>query len=216
MIIEDIGKFFEKNSRKLDKVNDPEWKIAIKKCEKHLFFKLMNKTKFGAHTVENLKIPPKDYYLEYAYSRIIDGFWEWKDDFDLTEQLIRIIDSRISTVVKSYKNSKESDEKRENEGKYPLKTSIKSLDIENTFYNLRSEEEVDEKELLEIENDYKKIESFISESKDENIKMFWEYTKEGYKRVEIAELMEVTPKQLDKIKEKFLRQTKKQIEKNGN
>lgn len=216
MIKEDTGKFFETNSKKLDKVSDVEWKIAIKKCEKHLFFKLMNKTKFGAHTVENLGNPAKDYYLEYAYSRILDGFWEWKNDFDLTEQLIRIIDSRISTVVKSYKNAKENDRKREREGKYPLNTVIRSQDIENTFYNLRSEDEVDKTELLEIENDYKRIELFVSESKDKNIKMFWECSKEGYKRSEIAEIMEVTPKQLDKIKEKFLRQTKKQIGKDGN
>lgn len=216
MIIENIGKFFESNSKKLDKISNVEWKIAIKKCEKHLFFKLMNKTKYGAHTVENLGIPAKDYYLEYAYSSIIDGFWEWKDSFDLTEQLIRIIDSRISTVIKSYKNAKENDKKREKEGKYPLKTVIRSQDIENTFYNLRSEDEVDENELLAIEDDYNKIELFVNESKDDDIKTFWECTKEGYKRAEIAEIMEVTPKQLDKIKEKFLRQTRKQIEKNGN
>lgn len=216
MIIEGTGKFFESNSRKLDNVKEIEWKIAIKKCEKHLLFKLMNKTKFGAHTIENLGIQANDYYLEYAYSSIIDGFWEWKDNFDLTEQLIRIIDSRISTVVESYRKAKKRDEKRKEKGKYPLKTLERSYDIENTFYKLRSEEEVDETELLEIENDYIKIELYINESLDDDIKMFWEYIKEGYKRAEIAELMEVSPKQLDKIKEKFLRQTRKLIKKNGN
>lgn len=216
MTVEDIGEFFEANSKKLDEVSDIEWKIAIKKCEKHLHFRLINKTKFGAHSIENLGIPAKDYYLEYAYSRIFDGFWQWKDDYDLTEQLIRIIDSRISTVVKSYTDAKEKDKKREAEGKYPLKVTIRVHDIENTFYNLRSEQDVDEAELLKIENEYEKIEKFVSQSDDENIKMFWECTKEGYKRREIAEIMELTPKQLDKVKEKFLRQTKKHIENYGN
>lgn len=216
MIIDDIGKFYEQNSRKLDEVTEIEWKIAIKKCENHLFFKLMNKTKFGAHTIENLEIPAKDYYLEYAYSSIIDGAWEWKDKFDLTEQLLRIIDSRISTVVESYRNAKKKDEKRDEEGKYPLKTIIRSQDIEKTFYSISSEDEIDETELVELEKDYKKIETFINESRDDDIKIFWDHVKEGYKRAEIAELMEMTPKQLDKVKEKFLRQTKKEIEKDGN
>ena len=216
MIIDNIGKFYEFNSKKLDGVSSLEWKIAFKKCEKHLFFKLMNKTKFGAHTTENLGIPAKDYYLEYAYSSIIDGFWEWKEEFDLPEQLIRIIDSRISTVVKSFRDAKKKDEKREDEGKYPLKSTIRSQDIENTFYNLQSEDEIDEDELIEIEKDYSKIETFIEESKGEDIKTFWECAKEGYKRAEIAEIMEITPKQLDKVKEKFLRQVRKEIENNGN
>lgn len=216
MIIDNLGNFYEFNSKKLDKISSLEWKITIKKCEKHLFFKLMNKTKFGAHTVENLGIPAKDYYLEYAYSSIIDGFWEWKDEFDLPEQLIRIIDSRISTVVKSFKDAKEKDERREEEGKCPLITTIRSQDIENTFYSLQSEDEIDEYELIEIEKDYSKIETYIEESKDEDIKTFWECAKEGYKRSEIAEIMGITPKQLDKVKEKFLRQVRKEIENNGN
>lgn len=216
MIIEDIGKFFDSNSVKLDAVSSLEWKIALKKCEKHLFFKLMNKTKFGAHTAENLGIPAKDYYIEYAYSSIIEGFWEWKDEFNLTEQLIRIMDSRISTKVKSYKDAKEKDKKREEEGKYPLKTEIRSEDIESTFYNLQSEDELDEAELTAVENDYNKIQGFINKSTDDDIKTFWECAQEGYKRAEIAEIMELTPKQLDKVKEKFLRQTRKEIEDNGN
>ena len=81
---------------------------------------------------------------------------------------------------------------------------------------MSSEDEIDKEELIQIENDYKEIEVFINESNDNDIKAFWDYVKEGYKRAEIAELMEITPKQLDKVKEKFLRQTKKEIGKDGN
>jgi len=73
------------------------------------------------------------------------------------------------------------------------------------------------KDLLKVEEQYEKIEEFISESDDDDLIMFWESVKEGYTRKDIAELIGKTPKQLDKIKERLLRQIKKEIVKdNGN
>jgi len=215
MTIEDVGPFFESNSLKLDEISKVEWEIALRKAEKHLDYRLWNKTVFGAHTVENLKVPAKEYYFNYAYMSILNGSWEWKNDFDLPQQLIRIIDSRISTVVKAYRKAKLKNEERVQEGKYAFTNSIEIQDIESTFYDLESEEEISEEELLKVEEEYNRIDQFVSESEDEDFIMFWDCVKEGYTRSDIAELIGKTPKQLDKIKEKFLRQLRKELKENG-
>ncbi|WP_341215153.1 hypothetical protein [uncultured Wocania sp.] len=217
MNIEGAGTFFESNSIKLDTVSGVEWEIALRKAEKHLNYRLWNKTSFGAHTAENLGVPAKEYYLNFGYMSVIYGNWEWKDGFDLPQQLIRIIDSRISTVVESYKKAKEKNEERLEDGKYQLTTVEVPQDIESTFYDLEGDEEINETDLLKIEEEYNKIEQFILESDDEDLIMFWECVKEGYTRKEIAELIGKSPKQLDKIKERLLRQIKKEVAKaNGN
>src|SRR5690606_2539144 len=217
MTKEGAGTFFESNSIKLNAVSSDEWEIALRKAEKHLNYRLWNRTSFGAHTIENLGVPAKEYYLNFAYMSVIYGNWEWKDDFDLPQQLIRIIDSRISTVVESYKKAKDKNEGRLKEGKYLLTTTEVSQDIERTFYDLEGDEEISEEDLLKAEVQYEEIEQFILESDDEDLIMFWECVKEGYTRNDIAEFIGKTPKQLDKIKEKLLRQIRKEVIKdNGN
>lgn len=142
---------------------------------------------------------------------IINGSWEWKEDYDLPEQLIRIIDSRLSTVVETYKKAILKNKERRSEGRYEITVTEKAVDVEGTFYDLRSEEELSEEELLKIESEYESIEKFVSESDNQNIIDFWECVKERYTRGEIAEYIGITPKQLDKVKEKFLRQIRKEI-----
>lgn len=215
MTIEDTGPFFENNSIKLDTVSNVEWEIALRKAEKHLNYRLWKKTSFGAHTVENLGIPAKEYYLSFAYMSIIYGNWEWKDDFDLPKQLVRIIDSRISTVIESYKKAKEKNENRLKNGSYQFTIGEITQDIESTFYNLEGDLEINKEDLFKFEEQYKKIEQFIFESGEDDLIMFWECVKEGYRRKDIAELMGKTPKQFDKIKEKLLRQLKKEVIKNN-
>ena len=210
MTLEDVGVHFESNSLKLDKTSRVEWEIALRKAEKHLAYRLWNKTKFGAHSIENLHVPAKEYYLNFAYMSIINGSWEWKEEYDLPEQLIRIINSRISTVVEAYRKAKLKNEQRRSEGRYEITIAEKAVDVEGTFYDLRGEE-LSEEELLKIESEYEIIEKFAWESDDQNIIDFWECVKERYTRGEIAEYIGVTPKQLDKVKEKFLRQIRKEI-----
>ena len=211
MTIEGADTFFESNSIKLNTVSSVEWEIALRKAEKHLNYRLWNRTSFGAHTSKNLGVPAKEYYLNFAYMSVIYGNWEWKDDFDLPQQLIRIIDSRISTVVESYKKAKDKNEERLKDGKYQLTTAEVAQDIESTFYDLKGDEEISEEDLLKVEEQYEELEQFISETDDDDLIMFWECVKEGYTRKDIAELIGKTPKQLDKIKEKLLRQIKKEV-----
>ena len=63
-----------------------------------------------------------------------------------------------------------------------------------------------------IESQYTQIEQFVSKIDDEEIKTFWDCVKDGWTRADIAELIGKTPKQLDKVKERFLRQIKKVVE----
>jgi DNA-directed RNA polymerase specialized sigma24 family protein len=216
MTIQEVGPFHESNSYKLDAVSPVEWEIALRKAQKHLNFRLRYKTSFGAHTSENLGVPAKEYYLTFAYLSLIYGKWEWKDKFDLTQQLIRMIDSRISTVVETYKKAREKNENRKNEGKYLLTTTEVVQDIESTFYDLEGDEEINMEDFHKAEEEYRIVEEFIAECEDNDIVLFWQCVKEGFTRKEIAEFIEKTPKQLDKIKEKFLNQIKKKENEYGN
>ncbi|MEO1032767.1 MAG: hypothetical protein AAFX55_15250 [Bacteroidota bacterium] len=215
MNIEDVGPHLEHNSKRLEGVTDIEWKIALKKAENHLNYRLWNRTKYGAHTVENLGIPAKEYYLNFAYMSILYGTWQWKDEYDLTQQMIRIIDSRISTVVESYKRTIKKNEERKKEGKLPYTISLESKDVETIFYNLENDISLDETQIKEIENQYALLEQFVSASEDDDIIVFWECTKAGLTRAEISEYIGKKPKQIDKIKEKFLRQIQKEIKPSG-
>lgn len=206
--MEDLGDFYEFNFRKLADVSPLEWKLALIKCEKHLDIRLKMKTLYGAHTAKNLGIDPKEYYMNFAEDALIFGYWQWKDDFDLSEQLIRIIDSRVTTVVKSYKSRKLKNERKIEEGLAPDTIEIDYRDVELDFYNLSSCDEFDTSKADEYEQKIIEIEKIIKSHKDENVDFLWECIKEGKKRNEISDLMGVTPKQLDKIREKLMSITK--------
>lgn len=206
--MEDLGDFYEFNSLKLEEVSDLEWKLALIKCEEHIDNRIKMKTLYGAHTANNLGVDAKEYYMNFAEDALFFGHWQWKDNFDLSEQLIRIIDSRITTVVKSYKNRKLKNEKKIEEGLVPETIEIEFRDIEVDFYSLCSDDEFDISKAEEYELKIKEIERIIKSHKDPNIDFLWECIKEGKKRNEISELLEITPKQLDKIREKLLSITK--------
>lgn len=181
-----IGKYYKSNQKKIDKLKDNDWRVALKKCKEHIKFRLFQKTLFGAHTSANLGKDPSDYYLDIACDKILVGDWEWQDKFDLTEQLIRIINSHISTEVEKYKTQKEG--------------FIKYIDIEGEFYKVHHEE-TDEIE----ENDYELHLNIIQQAVNGDIELefLWEAIKEGKKRVEIAELLEVDVRKVDKLREKL-------------
>jgi hypothetical protein len=206
--MEDIGNFFDSNSKKINDISTLEWKLALIKCEKHLDNRLKMKTLYGAHTSKNLGLDPKEYYMNFAEDALIFGYWQWKDDFDLSEQLIRIIDSRITTIVKSYRSRKLKNEKKIEEGFAPDTIEIDYKDVELDFYNLSSHDEFDTSKAEEYEKKIIEIEKLFKSHKDENVEFLWECIKEGKKRNEISDLMGITPKQSDKIREKLMSITK--------
>lgn len=192
----ELGQHYKSNSKRLKSVSDDQWKVVLKKCKRHIKFRLKQKTLFGAHSEKNLGEDPIHYYTAYAYEAIISGKWEWQDKFDLATQMITIINSRISTEVE-----KMSTDKAE-------KFNITYKDIEAKLNDKRIENNnVSAEDQKEFEKQLELIEGSIKG--DSDLEFFWEGIKEGKKRAEIAELMDKTPKQLDKVKERFIRTIRK-------
>lgn len=191
----ETGKHHKKNSKKLAVVEDAVWAAAIEKCRIHISMRINGRTKTGAHTDVRLGMDPFDYYLTYAYDALIFGTWEWKDEYTLSQQMIRIIESTISTEVEKVKTKKAAANK------------IVSSDSSDFWFVTESEDPKPDmvKEILHnkkvsvIENSIKGNEDFES---------FWECVKDGMKTPQIAEFMEKIPNQVYKIQERFVKKIK--------
>lgn len=195
----ETGRFFETNHQRLDSIanSESEWALALKKCQKHIIYKIGKKTIFGAHTVARLGVDPIDYYTNYAYDAILSGRWEWKIGNTLAEQLILIADSTISTEVEKTKTNKADND--------PHLIGFDNLEM--LFYDLGDstyQPDTAKEALLNVQINI--IEEAVKG--DENLESFWECTKDGMKRADIAEFMEKTTKQVDKIRERFITKIK--------
>lgn len=187
-----LGHYYAANAKKIKSLTDDEWRVAIKKCHEHVRWKLRKRTLYGAHAPQRLGMDPIDYYVNLAHEKIIAGDWEWKDQFTISEQMIRIADSHISTEVEKSKTKKAD-----------------SVNIQFT----------DEIELYEIEDDFDETcekdfqDRFDAVERavdgDKNLEQLWECIRAGYKRIEIAELMSLKPRQFDKLKERLIERVKK-------
>ena len=192
----ETGKYFESNHKKLQSIPDIEhqWAAAIYKCREHIRLRLKKKTLYGAHTEERLGMDPFDYYLDYAYSAILSGNWEWKTKFSLSEQMITIVESTLNTEVEKTKTAKAKENK----------TVLVDVEL---FYNMEDcPTEVDMTREILFEKQISVIEDAIKG--DSDLVFLWDCIKEGMKRVEIAELMEKTPKQFDKVRERLINKIK--------
>lgn len=187
-----VGQHYLPNQKKLSSVTDEQWACVLAKCKRHIKLRIKQKMLFGAHTEKNLGEDPIHYYTAYAYEAIISGEWEWQDRFKLAEQMIRIINSRITTEVEKTKTTKASE------------FSITYKDIESELYHVgEAMNNLSIEELKKFASQVETVENAIKG--DENLEFFWEGVKEGKKRSEIADLMDLKPKQLDKLKERFIR-----------
>ncbi|MEB0277203.1 hypothetical protein [Mucilaginibacter sp. 10B2] len=190
-----MGKHYQANQERISKLSEREWKIALKKCEDHLKWKLKQKTLYGAHTADNLGEDPIDYYLAVGYEKILSGEWEWKPQYELADQMIRIIDSTINTEVEKVKTPKAAS------------FDIQYVDPEDDFYNRLNPLVYDEEDKVLYEKRIVIIEAAIKG--DTDLEYMWEAVKEGKKRKEIAELFEIEPKQLSKLRERFIEKVQK-------
>jgi len=187
-----LGQHYKSNSKKLKSVTIEQWAVVLKKCQEHVKLRTKQRTLFGAHSEKNLGEAPIHYYTSYAYEAIISGHWKWQDRFDLAIQMIRIINSRMSAEVEKVRTAKTEELK------------ITYMDIESDLYmigvnNHNFSDEESQKFIYQVEQ----VENAINGTPD--LEFFWEGIKEGKKRAEIAELMDIKPKQLDKVKERFIR-----------
>lgn len=186
----ETGPHYEKNQLRMVDLTEADWKVAIAKCKEHIKWRLKQKMLSGAHTASNLGADPIDHYLGLCYEKILTGEWEWKEKHTLAAQLIRIANSCISKEV----------EKIDTQKSESFKTVYK--DVESEFYDLTDPPDSAEENGL-METRLNEIESAIRG--DERLELMVDALKEGMKRTEIAELMEIKPKQFDKLREKLLR-----------
>lgn len=138
-------------------------------------------------------VDPIDHYLGISYEKILSGEWEWKEEYSLLEQMIRIVDSYISTEVEKQKSKK---------GK---SFQISYKNIEEEFYDLAEPPASSEEEVMYAQK-LQQIDNAIQG--DSQLELFMEAVKEGMKRSDIAVLLEISPRQLDKVREKLLRRVK--------
>lgn len=188
-----LGEYYKKNQNRIALVDEANWKVALKKCKEHIRWKLKQKTLSGAHSASRLGADPIEHYLGIAYEKILIGEWEWKKEYSLVEQMIRIIDSYISTEVEKKKTKKEESLK------------VEYIDIDKEFYDLVDPPDSVQEEALYAEK-LQKIENAIKG--DSQLELFLDSVKEGMKRADIAELLDLRPRQFDKVRERLLRRVR--------
>lgn len=186
----DVGDHFEANQARIANLSEKNWKVALKKCKEHLRFRLFQKTLSGVYSSSNLGAEPVDHYLSLAAEKILSGSWEWKAKYSLGEQMIRIVDSEMSKEVER-KTTMTSH-----------LSNVKYIGDEIEFYQ---KEEPDSRP-VDLTVNRVKLESIEKACKDDDqLEFIVEGLKEGKKRTEIAELLEITPRQFDKLREKLIR-----------
>lgn len=189
-----IGLYYNSNQKKLSTLKENDWIVALVKCKKHIRLKLKQKTLSGAHAASNVGADPIDHYLSMAYTKLLEGEWEWKAEFSLLDQLIRMIDSFIGKQVDKQKTEKAK------------AVRLEYSNVIDEFY-IADQDEFDAEENKTYEIQAKAL--CDAAKGDAELEVIYEAICEGMKRADIAELLDKTPKQFDKLKEKLINRVKK-------
>ena len=154
--------------------------------------RLWGKTASGAHCEQRLGMEAKDYYMGQSIAALYEGKWQWK--YPIDEQLIRIIDSKISDQVRKYKNE--------------LKRGQKILLVQNEQLALSLEEEIDEEY---DETELRKLPKALSMAceNNENYKRFVFLKQQGLDYDEIGKQMGCTKDELYQIRENISKRAKR-------
>lgn len=193
----ELGKYYHRNQQKIALISSSQWEEALAKSMRFIELKLRRKTLYGAHLGSRLGAEAADHYISLAYEKIISGKWEFKDDRDIAEQMIRIIGSEMSKAVEQVKTEKADTFK------------VEYVPIEYEFY----EKEIDSGEQNAV---YEKMYQFMVDEVDEAVRddielsIIWDAIKEGKNRSEIAALLDKDRRQFDKLREKLIKMVKKQ------
>lgn len=191
----ETGRYYHSNHRKIEQLGQDDWKVALVKCKEHIKWRLRQRTLSGAHSASNLGADPVDHYLGIAYEKILNGEWDWKDEHTLAQQMIRIADSYISKEVEKAMSVKGS------------ALHIVYKDVEEEFYDLPSPP-ADDSEQQEMDQRLKAIEMAVTG--EEDLEFMIEGLKEGKKRADIADLLGIGVRQVDKMREKLMRRIQNQ------
>jgi hypothetical protein len=187
----------------IEKVSDDEWRIYAKKCKDHINMRVGNKTKYGAHSDNNLEMSPFDFYFNAAVTKIMDGTWDWKfENYTLMKQLIRIIDSMISEEVRKYKTPKAMTNKIYNVGDNDLFDHIAS------DFDVEPSDENEQEFIRQIDIVKQAIDG------DEELELFHLCIESQMKYTEIAQEMQIDIKRAYKLGDKLKEKTRKLISAN--
>lgn len=200
-------------SKRLNEISDGEWKIVIKKCKDHIRLKLNQKCATGAHSEKNLGMKAFDHYFGTAIEKIYDGVWDWKfEKFSILEQLIRMINSMISEVVRKYRVHHDRGDEH-----YPKEVfEICYEDVESSFYGLSDPDEVEPLEAGESHYD-KMLESVTNAiDGDDELESYFLCVMDGMNASEIGEKMDWSIKKVYKTTEKLQREVRSYIKTGSN
>lgn len=189
-----IGHYYYSNQKKFATLKENDWIVVLSKCKKHIRLKLKQKTLSGAHAASNVGADPVDHYLSMAYTKLLEGEWEWKTEFSFFEQMLRMIDSFISKQV----------EKQQTEKAKALR--LEYTNVIDEFY-IADQDEFDAEENKTYEAQAKALQD--AAKGDPELEIIYDAICEGMKRADIAELLDKTPKQFDKLKEKLINKVRK-------
>ena len=202
-----MGKHYKKNNQRLTDISDEEWISAIDKCRESVQMRIRGRTKFGVHSEINLGENAIEKYTGEAILAILEGDWEFKSKFSLSEQLIRIANSKISTIV----------EKTENKNNKPTSYSYLNdhQNLVDTFYLEKLEiDDLNLEEKKKMEEQFLIIESVAEKKPD--FKEYFECVSEGLKPGEIAIIMEKDVKWIYKLTESFKNELRKELKRRKN
>lgn len=99
-----IGQWFDQNQSKLNEISDKEKAAALSTLRKYVKDNLKGRTQYGAHSTTVLGCEPEDYYIQKAWEKLYNGYWEWKKGRTLAGQLCGIASNLLQKQVKKYRN----------------------------------------------------------------------------------------------------------------
>lgn len=187
---------------RLEQITDEDWIIILAKARTHVNIRIHGRTRFGAHSEQNLGMNAEEFYVGESIHRIFEGIRDWKfEERSLIDEIIRIIDSLISEEVRKYTEKKEKN--RQN----PI------LYEPDSFVFEEIEEEVDD-----LESIYSKQIELIIEAidGDEILEKVYFEIHEGLTYNEIVTKLNITKRQLYKSIEKIKNKGKTLLSKKKN
>lgn len=172
-------------------VSDDEWRVVVKKVETHLRLRKILFSTTGVHSEKNFGMSPMDYYLGNAIEKLFEGKWIWKPDLTISEQVIRIIDSMISTEL-----DKALTEKAKS-------VVIEYVDADNDLWHFSTE--IDVKITEQIETDFKEKVDLIYKAidGDGDLELLFLCIQQGMKSKNIANEMGIPIERVYKLSEKL-------------
>ena len=93
----------EHQLERLSSISEIEWRSILEKLANYVGKKLNGHIKYGAHSQATLGENPVGYYVRESILKLYECEWEWRLEYDILEQLERVVGSMISENVRKYR-----------------------------------------------------------------------------------------------------------------